>query len=134
MAEPIEEYCTAHYRSLLFATHRLKTGGFGPTGSSFSGIPFRQALLRVNSAQIPLSLLYVSSNAILTDMVSNQEWTSFSTSHRALRARNPVGLQRSTYYLGLALSLCRSPKALKQLPPLAWLAVLFRPVHLPLLR
>lgn len=72
MAEPIEEYCNAHYRNLLFATHRLKAGGFGPTGSSFfSGIPFQQALLQVNSAQIPLSLLYVSSNAILTDMVSN---------------------------------------------------------------
>jgi hypothetical protein len=59
---------------------------------SFQGIPFQQALLEVHSAQIPLSLLYVSSNAILTEMVSNQEWTSFSASHRTLRVRNLVDL------------------------------------------
>lgn len=29
------------------------------------------------------------------------------------------------------LSLFRSPNAIEQLPPLAWPAVLFRPVHLP---
>ena len=97
-------------------------------------MPFQQALLQVNSAQTPPSLLYVLSNAILTDVVSNQEWTSFSMSYRLLRVRKPVNLQRSTYYLGLLFHY--SVPLMLSSSFLHWLGSQssFRPVHLPLLR
>jgi hypothetical protein len=79
----------------------MKDGGWStPTAENLvTGEPFLAAVFDANSAQIPLSLLYVSTNAILTEWVANSDYISYATKHQPLHVKKPSGGQKSTYYL-----------------------------------
>jgi hypothetical protein len=80
----------------------MKAAGWNGVGyTTTSGISFEQSLLLANASQVPLSFLYISSNAIMTAWISNREWLHYSTSHRPLKVTRPVGRQQSAYVLGL---------------------------------
>lgn len=57
-------------------------------------------VLLANLPQAVLSFLYLTYNGLYSCMLSAHEWTHF-TARRTLRVSNPVGQQRSTYYLQL---------------------------------
>lgn len=54
-----------------------------------------------NSPQLALTLLYFLNNRAYTCMLAIQEWNEFSRKRQGLRVSNPVGEQRSTYWLQL---------------------------------
>jgi hypothetical protein len=55
-----------------------------------------------NSPQVVLSLLYFSYNALFTAFLLSHEWTSYAHKQKGLRtSRQPVGAQRTTYFLQL---------------------------------
>lgn len=51
--------------------------------------------------QFFVSLLYFTTNALLTCICINKEWQSYTVKRKALRVSSPVGLQRSTYFVSL---------------------------------
>jgi len=54
-----------------------------------------------NIPQVIVSCLYFAYNTIYTSMVSADEWSRFTMHRKTLRTTDPVGLQRSTYWLSL---------------------------------
>lgn len=58
-------------------------------------------LLFVNTPQVILSVLYLTINALYTQLQVEQEWNSFSRQSRPLRVSYPTGKQVSTYRLQL---------------------------------
>lgn len=54
-----------------------------------------------NIPQVLVSFLYFAYNTVYTSMVSADEWSRFTTQRKTLRTTDPVGLQRSTYWLSL---------------------------------
>jgi hypothetical protein len=56
-----------------------------------------------NTPQLLFSILYFTSNSILTNMTLAREWNTFSLSHRGLRVSTtcPQGSQRTTHFLSL---------------------------------
>ena len=54
--------------------------------------------LLANSPQIVTSYCYCAFNALLSNMVANEEWTSYSLRHKGLKVTRPLGSQRKTYY------------------------------------
>jgi hypothetical protein len=63
-----------------------------------------QMVLVANSPQIFFSTLYFLYNRSYTAMVAMVEWASFLVKRQSLRVSNPIGLQRSTYWLQLPYS------------------------------
>jgi hypothetical protein len=57
-----------------------------------------------NIPQVMVSCLYFAYNTIYTAMVSADEWSRFTTHRKTLRTTDPVGFQRSTYWLSLPLT------------------------------
>lgn len=57
-------------------------------------------VLLSNVPQLISSMLYFTYNGLFTCMLSASEWNSFSNERKGLRvSRNPMGAQRSTYFL-----------------------------------
>ncbi|KAF4458711.1 hypothetical protein FALBO_14546 [Fusarium albosuccineum] len=54
-----------------------------------------------NTPQLALSICYMASNGLLTRMLTEFEWSRYSTDFRTLRVTVPKGQQRSTYRLQL---------------------------------
>jgi len=54
-----------------------------------------------NIPQVIVSCLYFAYNTVYTSMVSADEWSRFTTTRKTLRTTDPVGMQRSTYWLSL---------------------------------
>jgi hypothetical protein len=52
-----------------------------------------------NVPQALLSYFYLLFNSILTSMLVGEEWTHFYLTRKRLRVSNPIGQQRSTYWL-----------------------------------
>ncbi len=62
--------------------------------------------LLANVPQLLLSIGYLNINFICTSMASAHEWNRLGTFSKHLRVTNPVGLQRSTYFLQLPYRWC----------------------------
>ncbi|KAH8671863.1 hypothetical protein BGZ60DRAFT_406070 [Tricladium varicosporioides] len=60
-----------------------------------------QMVTVANLPQFIVSSLYFAYNTVYTSMVSADEWSRFTTQRKSLRTTNPVGQQRSTYWLSL---------------------------------
>ncbi|KUJ06759.1 uncharacterized protein LY89DRAFT_678348 [Mollisia scopiformis] len=69
--------------------------------TSQSGWLLLRMVMIANSPQIYFSLLYFLYNRSYTAMLSMAEWTRFALDRKSLRVSNPVGIQRSTYWLQL---------------------------------
>jgi hypothetical protein len=54
-----------------------------------------------NVPQLLFSFAYLNINTICTSMAGAEEWNSLATARKHLRVTNPVGEQRSTYFLQL---------------------------------
>ncbi|KAG0128318.1 hypothetical protein HOY82DRAFT_31421 [Tuber indicum] len=54
-----------------------------------------------NSPQVLLSFLYLTYNGIFTSMFMAKEWMDFAIKRKPLRVSQPIGKQRSTYWLQL---------------------------------
>ena len=54
-----------------------------------------------NTPQILLSFSYFAIDRLCTSMCFAREWNSYGIDHKGLRATNPTGDQRSTYFLQL---------------------------------
>ena len=73
-----------------------------PTSSDFtSNDVLIQMVAVANIPQVIVSCLYFAYNTVYTSMVSAHEWSRFTTHRKTLRTTDPVGLQRSTYWLSL---------------------------------
>ena len=71
-------------------------------GTTFStGKQLLGAVLLVNLPQALLSFLYMMSNGLITSMCAAHEYSKYSVARRSLRVTDPVGRQRSTYWLQL---------------------------------
>lgn len=66
-----------------------------------SSWPLLGNVVFANSPQLLISLLYLSSNRILTTMLTAHECGKFAGERRALRVSKPRGDQRSTFWLQL---------------------------------
>lgn len=58
-------------------------------------------VLLANTPQALLSYMYLAFNALYTTMFISAEWASYSVRRKPLRVTQPVGQQRSTYWLGV---------------------------------
>jgi hypothetical protein len=58
-------------------------------------------VLLVDLPQVICSLVHFSYNYLLTIMLLSHEWTRYYLTKKPLRVSNPVGKQRSTYFLSL---------------------------------
>jgi hypothetical protein len=91
-------------KGIPFSVAALWKIGFGTVNgqnlmtvqSSLMGI-----ILLANSPQVALSYLYLSFNALYTNMFIGYEWASYSKRRKALRVTLPVGQQRGTYWLSV---------------------------------
>jgi hypothetical protein len=54
-----------------------------------------------NLPQVLISCLYLAYNSVYTSMASTDEWSRLTVQRKALRTTNPVGIQRSTFWLSL---------------------------------
>lgn len=84
----------------------LFTANFGDTSPNSIFTPgstenITSMMLIVNSIQLPMSMMYISQNSILTSVALAQEWYSYGHSRQGLRTSSPHGAQRSTYWLSL---------------------------------
>ncbi|KAI8930983.1 hypothetical protein NX059_011995 [Plenodomus lindquistii] len=84
----------------------VTTVGFGAVDprTAVVGMPSDPIVNAVvsNLAQLVLSLLYFSYNALFTAMLMGYEWTTFALKSKGLRVSScPTGAQRSTYFLQL---------------------------------
>ena len=110
LAPAILGICTVialYLRNHLYSSLSL---GFASTSTSelvWWGVPWNlnhglvRSVLLANSPQAILSYSYTAYNAVLTGMVSQSELLRYSSKRRGLRVTEPVGDQRSTYWLGL---------------------------------
>jgi len=72
------------------------------TSDDFTSNSLLIAMVAVaNIPQVLVSCLYFAYNTVYTSMVSADEWSRFSVHRKSLRTTDPVGLQRSTYWLSL---------------------------------
>jgi len=72
------------------------------TSSDFSSNSILTGMVAVaNLPQVIVSCLYFAYNTVYTSMVSADEWSRFSLHRKALRTTDPMGEQRSTYWLSL---------------------------------
>jgi len=46
-------------------------------------------------------MLYVQVNSLLSCLLANREWHRYSQERKTLRVSNPVGLQRSSYFVSM---------------------------------
>lgn len=69
--------------------------------TSESGWLLLKMVMIANCPQIYFSVLYFLYNRSYTAMLAMAEWTRFSLERKSLRVSNPVGIQRSTYWLQL---------------------------------
>ncbi|CZR64654.1 uncharacterized protein PAC_14552 [Phialocephala subalpina] len=69
--------------------------------TSDSGWLLLRMVMIANSPQIYFSLLYFLYNRSYTAMLGMVEWTNFALERKSFRVSNPVGIQRSTYWLQL---------------------------------
>lgn len=58
-------------------------------------------ILLANTPQLLISIAYFSYNGLLTSMLSAAEYSSYGVERKPLRVTNPIGLQRSTYWLSV---------------------------------
>lgn len=58
-------------------------------------------ILLANLPQAVLSYLYLTFNALYTNMFVGKEWSSYYAERKALRVTSPVGQQRATYWLNV---------------------------------
>jgi hypothetical protein len=70
-----------------------------PTSNSQSFLLWM--VIRANSPQIIFSMLYFFYNRSYTAMLAMVEWTNFAVKRQSLRVSQPIGIQRSTYWLQL---------------------------------
>ncbi len=56
-----------------------------------------------NTPQILLSFSYFAINRLCTSMCFAREWNRYGTARKVLRTTNPMGQQRSTYFLQLPI-------------------------------
>lgn len=59
------------------------------------------SIILVNLPQLYLSVVYVFYNALITSLLLSKEWTSYSSERKGLRVTDPIGEQRSTYFLAI---------------------------------
>lgn len=86
----------------------LGVGGSDDSGNSLmnkndfeSNTLLLQHVVLVNLPRVIVSCLYFTFNAVITSMVSADEWSRYTVQRKALRTTDPRGAQRSTYWLGL---------------------------------
>jgi hypothetical protein len=72
---------------------------FGSNNISSTATLFNAWL--ANIPQLLLSFAYLNINTICTSIAGAEEWNSLAKSRKHLRVTNPVGEQRSTYFLQL---------------------------------
>ena len=72
----------------------IASGSFDPKTTLLNG-------WLANTPQFLLSFSYFAINRLCTSMCFAQEWNSYGTARKGLRATNPTGQQRSTYFLQL---------------------------------
>jgi len=70
-----------------------------PTSNSQSFLLWM--VIQANSPQIIFSMLYFFYNRSYTAMLAMVEWTNFAVKRQSLRVSQPIGIQRSTYWLQL---------------------------------
>lgn len=58
-------------------------------------------ILFANAWQVLVSSIHFQYNALLTNMLANQEWQQFIRHRKALRVSVPTSLQRGTHFLSL---------------------------------
>lgn len=78
--------------------------GFGTlNGNNLLNLPFpvMQGVLLANSPQLILSYLYLTFNALYTNMFVAREWATYTHERKTLRVTSPRGQQRSTYWLNV---------------------------------
>lgn len=88
----------AHLWSLGFGRVSAETTIF------FLWSPRKQLMPMVLVANLPqalLSFLYLTYNGLFTSMLLAEEWSGYADQRKTLRVSNPVGKQRSTYWLQL---------------------------------
>ena len=64
-------------------------------------VSFAPMILLANLPQTIVSFLYLTYNALFTCMLVAKEWNQFAHKRKTLRVADPVGEQRSTYWLQL---------------------------------
>jgi hypothetical protein len=69
--------------------------------SSTTNLSLAALVVITNLPQILISWLYIFYNGLLTSMTLTAETSSFATERKFIRVSDPVGKQRSTYYLQL---------------------------------
>lgn len=60
-------------------------------------------IVMANTAQVAVSLTYVTHNSLLSCMLVADEWCGFARDRKTLRVSAPVGIQRSSYVLSMPL-------------------------------
>lgn len=85
-----------------YATINIFNFGSSPTAEMFDSNRMLIAMVTLaNLPQVIVSCLYFAINTVFTSMVSADEWARFITHRKALRTTDPLGQQRSTYWLSL---------------------------------
>lgn len=69
--------------------------------SHYQSSNFAPMILLANLPQTIVSFLYLTYNALFTCMLVAKEWNQFAHKRKTLRVTNPVGEQRSSYWLQL---------------------------------
>lgn len=72
-----------------------------PDDNQYSLGSFISVVLLANLPQTIVSFLYLTYNALFTCMLAGKEWDGLARKRKTLRVTNPVGNQRSTYWLQL---------------------------------
>jgi hypothetical protein len=70
-------------------------------GESEQQLGTMESILLANTPQLVISLAYFCYNGLITCMLSAAEYSSYGVQRKPLRVTNPVGLQRSTYWLSI---------------------------------
>ena len=65
------------------------------------GISPMQTSLLSNAPQLIISIIYTTINGMWTAMMVGNEWNGYGLRRKGLRTTEPVGQQRSTYWLSL---------------------------------
>jgi hypothetical protein len=56
-----------------------------------------------NIWQVLLSLAYILNNGLLSSQLVADEWAGFADERKTLRVSNPMGIQRSNYFISMPL-------------------------------
>lgn len=58
-------------------------------------------IIMANTVQVSLSLLYIANNGLVSCMLVANEWSEYAKERKTLRVSNPIGIQRSSYFLSM---------------------------------